>query len=118
MDFTQLLLIVAGLAVAIAGVIMLVRTAAADRRAEAQGKSVHPRPYIPLGVVAVGLIIAYHSFSDFGTFDPSDVTILFLFAVALVLLLGLRFIIVDKLDVPPMDNLDDRRPTTDDNREQ
>lgn len=79
---------------------MLMRAAAADRRAEAQGRSVHPRPYIPLGVVAVGLIIAYHSFSDFGTFDSSDVTIMFVFAVALAALLGLRFFLVDKMELP------------------
>lgn len=103
MSFAQIILIVAGIAVAAGGVFMLIRTANADRRAEARGESVRPRPLIPLGVVAVGLIIAYHSYNDFATFDASDVTIMFIFAVALALLLGLRFFIADKLDLtlPP-----------------
>ena len=105
MDLTQLLLIAAGLAIAAGGVVMLIRSAAGDRRAEAQGRSVRPRPYVPLGVVAVGLIIAYHSFSDFTTFQPSDVAIMFLFALALAALLSLRFFIVDKTEL-----LNDDRP--------
>lgn len=79
---------------------MLIRGAAADRKAEAQGRSVRPRPLVPLGVVAVGLIIAYHSYNDYSTFQPSDVTITFLFAIVLALLLGLRFFLADKLDPP------------------
>lgn len=101
MDLTELVLIAAGLAVAAGGVFMLISSANADRRAEKRGESVRPRPLIPLGVVAVGLIIAYHSYSNYATFDPSDVTIMFVFAIALALLLGLRFFIADKLDITP-----------------
>jgi uncharacterized membrane protein len=103
MPITQLLLIAFGLAIAAGGLLMLVRAANADRRAEAAGRSVRPRPYIPLGVVAVGLIIAYHSFSNFSTFQTSDITIMFLFALALATLLGLRFFLADKLELPPVD---------------
>src|SRR5215207_360532 len=111
MDLAQIVLIAAGLAVAIGGAFMLIHTANADRRAERQGRYVRPRPLVPLGVVAVGLIIAYHSYNDYGTFDPSDVTIMFIFAVVLALLLGLRFFIADKLDAPPPAPRDDSNAT-------
>jgi hypothetical protein len=49
----------------------------------------------------VGLIIAYHSFSDYATLQSADITIMFLFVFALALLLGLRFFLVDKTDLRP-----------------
>ena len=111
MDLAQIILIAAGLAVAAGGVFMLIHTANADRRAEKQGRYVRPRPLVPLGVVAVGLIIAYHSYSDYSTLDSSDVTIMFIFAVALALLLGLKFFLADKLDVPPPPSIQDDNVT-------
>jgi hypothetical protein len=116
MDLAQIVLIAAGLAVAAGGVFMLIHTANADRRAEKQGRYVRPRPLVPLGVVAVGLIIAYHSYSDYTTLDPSDVTIMFVFAVVLAMLLGLRFFLSGKLDVPPPPSIEDDKitPPTDD----
>jgi hypothetical protein len=108
MDIVQVILIASGLGIAAGGVFMLVRTAAADRRAEAAGRSVRPRPYIPLGVVAVGVFIAYHSFTSYSTFESSDVTLLFLFAVVLATLLGLRFFVADKLE-PPLQGDEGRR---------
>ncbi len=114
MSFVELLLVAAGLAIASGGVYMLIRSANADRRVEAAGRTVHPRPYIPLGVVAVGLIIAYHSFSDYATLDSSDITIMFLFVLALAILLGLRFLIADKINLPPEEikPTDDPKPKT------
>jgi flagellar basal body-associated protein FliL len=111
MNIIQLVLIFFGLAIAAGGVFMLFRAANADRRAEAAGQSVRPRPYVPLGVVAVGLIIAYHSFTNYSTFQSSDITILFLFALALATLLGLRFFLADKTDLPP--TVDEARKTND-----
>jgi hypothetical protein len=110
MNIAQLLLIMTGLAVAAGGALLLIRSANAGRRPTA-GTSVTPiRPYLPLGVIAMGLFIAYHAFNDFATLDPSDVTILFAFCVALALLMGLRFFLIDKLNLPA----DNPRPPTSD----
>ncbi|MEP6774565.1 MAG: hypothetical protein ABJA50_03130 [Chloroflexota bacterium] len=100
MDITQLLLILTGLAVAAGGVFMLLRAAGAARRPTTDKGITPVRPYVPLGVIAFGLFIAYHAYNDFATLDPSDVTILFAFCVALALLMGLRFFLIDKMNLP------------------
>lgn len=61
-----------------------------DSSASARG------PYVPLATIAVGLLIAYRSFSDFATLDGLDITIMFLFVFGLFSLMGLQFFIVDK----------------------
>jgi hypothetical protein len=103
MNIIQLLLILTGLIVAAGGVLLLVRAAAASRRRTVDTSIPPVRPYVPLGVIAMGLFIAYHSFMDFSTFDSSDVTLLFAFCIALALLMGLRFFLVDKQNLP-LDN--------------
>ncbi len=90
------MLIAAGLVVAAGGGYLLFRPAPAS-----QGHV--RRPYIPFAVVAVGLIIAYRAFAEFGTLDAQDITIMFVFELALAGLLGLQLFVVDryqhKLDV-------------------
>lgn len=98
MNLTQIVLLLGGLGISAGGLFMLVRAAAADRRAEAAGRSVRPKPQLPLGVIAVGLIIAYDAYNNFTTFRNADVAILFLFALVLATLIGLRFFISGKLD--------------------
>jgi putative copper export protein len=58
-----------------------------------------PRPYVPLGVVAVGLVVAYQAVTDFERLSPTDITLLFLFVFALALFMGLRFFVVDRYDL-------------------
>ncbi len=79
---------------------MLIRAANASRRPTADKGITPVRPYVPLGVIAFGLFIAYHAYNDFATLDPSDVTILFAFCIALALLMGLRFFLIDKMTLP------------------
>ena len=80
---------------------MLIRAASATRRPTTDKTITPVRPYVPLGVIAFGLFIAYHAYNDFATLDPSDITILFAFCVALALLMGLRFFLIDKMNLPP-----------------
>ena len=46
--------------------------------------------------MAVGLLIAYRAFSDYRMMDAQDVAIMFVFAFALLSLLGLRIFIIDR----------------------
>jgi predicted membrane-bound spermidine synthase len=85
----QILLIAAGLVVAAGGGYLLFRPVPAD-----QGHV--RRPYIPFAVIAVGLIIAYRAFAEFSTLDAQDITIMFVFELALAGLLGLQFFVVDR----------------------
>lgn len=96
MEPLQILLVAAGLVVAAGGGYLLFRPAPADRG--------HVRrPYIPFAVIAVGLIIAYRAFAEFGRLDAQDITIMFVFEAILAGLLGLQLFVVDryrhKLDV-------------------
>lgn len=52
--------------------------------------------YLPLGMIAVGLIIAYRTFSDFDALDGQDIAIMFLFAFALISMAGIQLFVVDK----------------------
>ncbi|HEX9988406.1 MAG TPA: hypothetical protein VGE45_08010 [Chloroflexia bacterium] len=96
MEPLQILLIAAGLVVAAGGGYLLFRPAPAD-----QGHV--RRPYVPFAVMAVGVIIAYRAFTEFGRLDAQDITIMFVFELALAGLLGLQLFVVDryrhKLDV-------------------
>ena len=58
-----------------------------------------PRPYVPLGVVGVGLVVAYQAVTGYERLSPTDIALLFLFVFALALFMGLRFFIVDKYDL-------------------
>jgi hypothetical protein len=58
-----------------------------------------PRPYLPLGVTAVGLIVAYQALTAFDRLSPTDIALLFLFVFALALFMGLRFFVVDRYDL-------------------
>jgi hypothetical protein len=89
----HIFLIAAAMAVAIGGVFMLFRGA----NSQDTGSDIDtPRPLIPLGTIAVGLIIAYHTYSDYRTLESMDVAIMFVFIAARAVLMGLRFFIVDK----------------------
>ncbi|HUP28279.1 MAG TPA: hypothetical protein VM409_07580 [Chloroflexia bacterium] len=88
MDPVQALLVLAGVAVAAGGVAMLVNMA---RREDST-----PRPYAPLGMVAVGGFVAYRAFTTFRSMDAQDITIMFLFVFALLSLLGLQFFVANK----------------------
>ena len=96
MEPLQILLIAAGLVVAVGGGYLLFKRTPTDQGHER-------RPYIPFAVVAVGLIIAYRAFTEFGRLDAQDITIMFVFELALAGLLGLQLFVVDryrhKLDV-------------------
>ncbi|MFL5734432.1 MAG: hypothetical protein ACJ78Q_14700 [Chloroflexia bacterium] len=89
MDPLQLFLVIAALLVAVGGGVMLYR-GSRDPQMTARG------PYVPLAMMAIGLMIAYRVYADFQTLEPMDVLIMFLFVFALAGLLGLQFLIVDK----------------------
>jgi hypothetical protein len=88
MELLQLFLILTGLVIAVGGVFMLTRSVKRDDSAL--------RPYLPFATVAVGLAIAYRSFADYRLLDAQDITIMFVFVLALFSLLGLQFFVVDK----------------------
>jgi hypothetical protein len=88
MEPLQILLIVTGLAIAIGGVFLLTRSMKRDETSL--------RPYLPFATIAVGLAIAYRSYADYRLLDGQDITIMFVFVVALFSLLGLQFFVVDK----------------------
>ena len=88
MEPLQLLLTILGLAISAGGVLLLVRSM---RRPDTM-----LRPYLPFATIAVGLAIAYRSYSDFQRLDGQDITIMFVFVLALFSLLGLQFFVVDK----------------------
>ena len=88
MEPLQIILVVTGLAIAAGGVLLLTRSI---RRDDSTLK-----PYLPFATVAVGLAIAYRSYSDYGLLDAQDVVIMLVFVLALFSLLGLQFFVVDK----------------------
>jgi hypothetical protein len=90
LDLIQVVLIVAGLAAAVGGVVMLYRFSRSEESAPAR------RPYVPLAIAGIGLMVAYRAFSDFRTLDSLDHVILFLFAFAVLSILGLQFFVVDR----------------------
>lgn len=61
-----------------------------------------PRPYIPLGIIAAGLIIAYHAYNDYRTIDGMELAGLFLFGLAFAGALAIKLFVADKFD--PKDN--------------
>lgn len=79
----------AALVLAAGGGVMLYR-GSRDPNASARG------PYVPLAMMAIGLMIAYRVYSDFRTLEPVDLLIMFLFVFGLISLLGLQFFVVDK----------------------
>src|SRR5437868_6179722 len=91
MDFAELLLIILGLAIAAGGGVMLLRGAGRDT-------SGVPRPYIPLGMMAAGLVIAYHTYSDYRTMDGLEVVGLFVFGLAFTAALLVRLFVADRYD--------------------
>ncbi len=92
----QTFLVAFGVLVAVGGVVLMLRSAGRGEDAR--------RGYLPFAMIIVGLIVAYRSFSDFRTLDAEDITIMFLFAIALLTLIGLQFFVVERnrayLDAP------------------
>ncbi len=94
MNILQILLILTALTVAGGGVLVLYRMSR-SRDTDARG------PYMPLGTIAIGLMVAYRAYSDYNTLDAQDILIMFLFVFALLGLLGLQFFIVDRHKAKP-----------------
>jgi cell division protein FtsW (lipid II flippase) len=90
LDPLQLLLILTGLAAAGGGLLMLYSFSRSDHSESAR------RPYAPLAIAGIGLMIAYRAFSDFRTLDSLDHLIMFLFVFALLSILGVQFFVVDR----------------------
>lgn len=88
LDLVQVVLVAFGALVAVGGVVLVLRSAGRGENAR--------RGYLPFAMIVVGLIVAYRSFSDFNTMDTEDITIMFLFAIALLTLIGLQFFIVER----------------------
>ena len=91
MELLQIVLIATGLVVTAGGMLMLFRMLRST-------DSAIRRPYIPLAVAVVGLVIAYRSLNEYTRLDGQDITIMFLFLLALLSLLGLRFFVADRAD--------------------
>jgi hypothetical protein len=91
-DIFQLLLIGVGLAITAGGGAMVLRGAGRD----ASGV---PRPYIPLGVMAAGIVIAYLAFSGYATMDGLERVGLFLFGAAFAGALLIKLFVTDGLDL-------------------
>jgi hypothetical protein len=91
LDITELLLILLGLAITAGGGVMLLRGAGRDT-------SGVPRPYIPLGMMAAGLVIAYHTYSDYRTMDGLEVVGLFVFGLAFTAAMLVRLFVTDRYD--------------------
>lgn len=89
MEFAQLLLLLIGLAITVGGGAMLVRGAGRDT-------SGVPRPYIPLGVMAAGIVIAYLAFNEYATMDSLEIAGLFLFGLAFAGAIAIRLFVADK----------------------
>lgn len=87
MDLLQILLIVMGLATAAGGGLMLLR---------ASGSGSPRRGYAPLAMIGIGLMVAYRAFSEFKTLDAQDITIMFLFVVALLSLMAVQMFLIDR----------------------
>jgi hypothetical protein len=90
MDLAQLLLILIGLAIIAGGGAMLLRGAGRDT-------SGVPRPYIPLGVMAAGIVIAYLAYSEYKTMDSLEVVGLFLFGLAFAGAVAIKLFVADKV---------------------
>ncbi len=84
----QTVLVVFGVLVAVGGLVIMIRSAGRGEDAR--------RGYLPFAMMAVGLIVAYRAFSDYGRMDTQDITIMFLFAIALLTLIGLQFLVVER----------------------
>ena len=89
MEPFQLILTIAGLVVASGGVFMLFRAARLEST-RARG------PLAPLGIIFMGLMLAYLAYTNYNNLDGMDFAIITLFIVALLTLLGIQFFIVDK----------------------
>jgi hypothetical protein len=101
----QLILTATALLTAAGGLLMLFRLS--------RGSDSPRRAYIALATTAVGLIIAYRSISGFDTMDAEDLTIMFLFALGLLSMIGLQFFVTapSKHDQePPETDGPDRNP--------
>jgi hypothetical protein len=92
-NIIQLLLIMVGLAVTAGGLVLLVRGAGRD----SSGRNL-PRPYLTVGIIAVGLVIVYHTITDYQTMDGVEVTGLFLFGLAFGTALAIKMLVVDRFD--------------------
>lgn len=88
MAVLQIVLVVFGVLVAVGGGVLIVRSAGRGEDAR--------KGYLPLGMIVVGLVIAYRAYSGFGGLDSQDITIMFLFGIGLLSLLGLQFFVVEK----------------------
>jgi hypothetical protein len=88
LDIVQIVLVAFGVLVAAGGVAIMLRSAGRGEDAR--------RGYLPFAMIVVGLIVAYRSFSDYRTLDAEDITIMFLFAIALLTLIGLQFFVVER----------------------
>jgi len=93
LNFTQILLIVVGLAIAAGGAVVLIRGA----NRPTSGNAV-PRPYLSLGMIAVGLIIAYMAYSNYQEMDSLEIAGLVMFGVAFAAAVGVKLFITDKID--------------------
>jgi hypothetical protein len=93
LNIIQLLLILVGLAVTAGGVVMLVRGAGRDT-----SERNLPRPYLTLGIIAVGLVIVYYTVTDYQSMDGVQVVGLFLFGLAFGTALAVKMLVVDRFD--------------------
>jgi hypothetical protein len=91
-----------GLVTAASGVVMLVK---------GSGSGSPRRAYAPFGMIGIGLMVAYRSFSDFETLDSQDITLMFLFVFALLSLMGLQFLILDRNRAQAGPTGEDNTPT-------
>ncbi len=89
MNLIQVILVLGALVAAAGGIVMFFRTA------NSHDKSPR-RAYAPLGIILIGLMIAYKAYSDFASMETVDLVIMFLFIFALMALLGTQFFIVDR----------------------
>jgi hypothetical protein len=69
-----------------------------------------PRPYLSLGMIAVGLIIAYMAYSSYQAMDGLEITGLVMFGLAFAAALAVKLFITDKAEP----SAGPHRPTTDD----
>ena len=59
-----------------------------------------PRPYLSLGMIAVGLIIAYLAYTNYQGMDGIEITGLIMFGLAFAAALAVKLFITDKVDTP------------------
>ncbi len=72
---------------------MLVRGAGRD----SSGRNV-PRPYLTLGIIAVGLVIVYYTITNYQSMDGVEVVGLFFFGLAFGTALAVKMLVVDRFD--------------------